>query len=302
MYGYYSNGFGDYGSYGGYGSYGSYGLEGSLQGLLVFYGVLLFLLFAIAVANYLFKGFGLYGMAKKMNVKYPWLAFIPFASNYLQGELSGDVTVGKKTVKNIGLWTLLVPIAVGVITFIMLFVFLFTSIFSIAIQAERMNELIIGAGFYFSLLFVVLIAVVLSAAESLLFGVVRYQIHKKYTDDIWAVIHMIIGLFIPLYQSVYFFVLRNRYPKGMENPYDSQIAGPSGGVGPVYQASPVSPAGSSVQPQAPVQTVSQPNVEAQASPQPAADMAVESPAQQPEENAAPSAPQNAPENPSAPQE
>lgn len=48
-----------------------------------------------AVIAYIFKGISLYTLAKKRNLRYPWLAWIPMANQYLLGALINDqVSVG----------------------------------------------------------------------------------------------------------------------------------------------------------------------------------------------------------------
>ena len=59
-----------------------------LTGILMFYLIILLVGLTVAVVNYIFRGIGMYNnMAKREGMDYPWLAFVPFARTYLQGEL-----------------------------------------------------------------------------------------------------------------------------------------------------------------------------------------------------------------------
>ncbi len=61
----------------------------------------------ISLVFFIFKGIGLYTIAKRENIKNPFLAFIPFASFYLLGKIVGRVKVFGYHVKNLGLITMI---------------------------------------------------------------------------------------------------------------------------------------------------------------------------------------------------
>ena len=184
--------------------------------LIIFYIVFMSVMLILALAGYLFKGFGMYGIAKKMNISAPWLAFIPIASNYLQGRLAGEfITVGNKEFKNPALWTLFVPIIYYAVFYIVYFIFLFAVVLqSINGLIEESPAVVLNLISSLIVFFVVILifAIVGDTLVNLIFGLVRFNIHKKYQDDNTALLHMLLGMFIPLYQSVYFFVLRNKMP------------------------------------------------------------------------------------------
>ena len=39
---------------------------------------------------------------------------------------------------------------------------------------------------------------------------VNRQIFERYTDKNYALVHAVAGVFVPLYTSIYFFIIRNR--------------------------------------------------------------------------------------------
>ncbi len=61
----------------------------------------------IAIVCFVFKGIGLYTIAKREGIKAPFLAFVPFASYYLLGKIVGSVKVFGHHVKNLGLITMI---------------------------------------------------------------------------------------------------------------------------------------------------------------------------------------------------
>ena len=81
-----------------------------------------FLIFGII--DYLLRGFGIYKIGKAEGKKNCWIAFVPFARTYFQGEFGGPITLKKKTMKNPGIWLIIVPIVGGVIAAVGYFIFL----------------------------------------------------------------------------------------------------------------------------------------------------------------------------------
>lgn len=168
-----------------------------------------------ALVGYLFKGFGMYRIARANNIPNGWLAFIPVASNYLQGELAGPVKLGKREFKRPGLWTLLVPILSGAVLSVFLVVMIAAVIIP-AVIAEANGadpEAIMMTMFIVFYILFIVVAVVISALEQVVFGVARFYTHLRYNDTGKALVHMILGMMIPLYQPIYYFVLGRRQPK-----------------------------------------------------------------------------------------
>ena len=87
-----------------------------LTGILMFYLIILLVGLTVAVVNYIFRGIGMYNMAKREGMDYPWLAFVPFARTYLQGELGGTVHLKNKQIKNPGIWLIVLPIISSIVT------------------------------------------------------------------------------------------------------------------------------------------------------------------------------------------
>lgn len=198
-----------------------------MNGLILFYIIFLGLYLIVGLAGYLLKGLGMYCIAKQQNLSYAWLAFIPVASNYLQGRLAGEsLKIGKKEWKNPGLWMLLIPIIFYAVFFTVYIIF----IISIALQGAAdyldkspaaVQALISGMiGF---IVIIMLLAIIGGTAVNLITGLVRYNIHKRYQDDNKALLHMLLGMFVPLYQSIYFFILRNKIPIDMQTASEEEM-------------------------------------------------------------------------------
>lgn len=62
-----------------------------LTGILMFYLIILLVGLTVAVVNYISAESECTIWQKREGMDYPWLAFVPFARTYLQGELGGTV-------------------------------------------------------------------------------------------------------------------------------------------------------------------------------------------------------------------
>ena len=78
------------------GYYDGYSYETTVSGgdavsitILLIYLIVLLVWGLVSLAGYILKGIGMYTIAKRRGMDYPWLAYVPFARAYLQGELGG---------------------------------------------------------------------------------------------------------------------------------------------------------------------------------------------------------------------
>lgn len=72
--------------------------------------------FAVWVFCYVFMSIGLFVMAKRRNMRYAFLAFIPIASTYLLGKLVGEINFFGLKIKRIGLIAVIVEGVLLVLT------------------------------------------------------------------------------------------------------------------------------------------------------------------------------------------
>lgn len=173
-----------------------------------------------ALASYILQGIGMYTLGKKRGMRYPWLAFIPYARVYYQGELCGPLVFKKRRMDNPGIWLLVIPIASEVITGIFTVIVwagMLANIFRLSdyayISYYTIFDMFTGFGSGIMLLaFLGLSLFTLAAAamQKTLTVLVNRQIYERYTDGNYAVTHAVLGIFVPLYTAVYFFIIRNR--------------------------------------------------------------------------------------------
>lgn len=190
--------------------------------LLTVYLIILAAVLVFALAGYLFHSFGMYTIGKRMGNRHPWLAFIPFARDYFQGELSGSIPLKNRSIKNPGIWNLLLPIIWGAAMSILIVIFAFGFAAAI-VTAERTGNMGAAAGSMIGLLIfyivILLLAVVYSAVYMVLKILINRQIFARFTTDNMAVVHAVLASVVPLYEAICTFVLRNRdFQPGMEPP------------------------------------------------------------------------------------
>ena len=178
-----------------------------------------------ALVSYILRGVGMYTLGKRRGMDYPWLAFIPYARTWFQGELCGTLHFGHKELKSPGIWLLVIPVVGGIVTGLF-------SIFiwgGLALQITEMVTSVTATtysdayysyqggasvgGFLMMLVGILLFALVslaVSAVSGTLEVLVNRQIFARYAPDNNALLHAVMGIFLPLYTSIYFFLIRNR--------------------------------------------------------------------------------------------
>ena len=187
--------------------------EGSVEVLgiiLMFYAVIIGAVLLVKLVSYVIKGFAMYRMAQRAGLDYPWLAFVPFARVYLQGELSGDIMFRKRTIRDPGIWLILIPIIKTVI-FGVISVITWVAVAGMVVTAVYTNHYtgsVFGIG-----VFVVLFVVAILAYQALISALkvlVNYQIYRRFTSNNLAIVHALLGILVPLYESICLMVYRNK--------------------------------------------------------------------------------------------
>lgn len=187
--------------------------------LMIYFGF--FLIWGIyALVCYIIKGVGLYTIAKRQGEAYPWLAFVPYARTYLHGELSGEIVLKKKSIRNPGIWLIAIPFIEGIAVFV-LYIVLFGMIGFSAYATAGYGSAGMGVGMIGMIVFIgvvfALILIVFSAALQVLRVLVNHQILEKFTTKNMSIAHAILMGVIPLYEPICLMIMsRKPYNPGME--------------------------------------------------------------------------------------
>ncbi|MEG1809880.1 MAG: hypothetical protein RR244_08530, partial [Oscillospiraceae bacterium] len=78
--------------------------------MAVIYGAM----FIGMLVDYIFRAIGLYAISGKLGVDNACLAWIPYARHYQHGAIAGSISLGKREIKDPGIWMLVIPLASGV--------------------------------------------------------------------------------------------------------------------------------------------------------------------------------------------
>ncbi len=178
--------------------------------ILLFYMLCLSVGAAVALAEYMLYGIGLYSMAREMGLGHEWLAFVPYGRKYLQGKLSGPITLKGKTLKEPGIWMVLLPFIMGIITG---FLTGLTAVLAVAgILAGSNTVIVIPLTLVVFLAAAIIFLVMLAgiAAKSGLRALVNYQILSRYCQGNILILHIVFSILLPLYEAAVFFYYRRR--------------------------------------------------------------------------------------------
>ena len=188
--------------------------------ILLSYLVILGILAIGCIASYLLRGIGI-----RRGMNYPWLAFIPYARTYFQGELSGTLHFKEKEIRNPGIWILVIPIVSNFVTGIfggLIFGGVAISMARLGVNyssigyhdpGSALANMFSGTGIGMLMAGIALIGIIsvlVGALVKTLLVLVNHQIFERYTDKNYALVHAVAGVFVPLYTSIYFFIIRNR--------------------------------------------------------------------------------------------
>lgn len=194
-----------------------------LLSFLTIYLSLLSVITLLGLVSYILRGIGLYTMGRQRGMDNAWLAFVPYARTYFQGELCGPVRIMNREMRSPGLWLVLLPIANGILTG-GLTLLMYLGVFAGAVSSSLSNvrgRSAFSAAFaggtgvilLLGLVMVLLVSLALGAARNALTALINYRIYGSYMTTTHSLLHAVLGLFIPLYTSILLFILRSKERK-----------------------------------------------------------------------------------------
>lgn len=214
--------------------------EGLVGVILSVYLIILTLILAFVLVSYIFHSVGLYTIGKRMGKEYPWLAFIPYARDYFQGELAGPIKLKNKEIKNPGIWNLIIPIISSVLAGVFGVLIILVTGVGAAAQISGAGGAGIALLFVIMLYTLLIVAVIAAqAAQMALKVLINKQILERFTAGNMGLVHAVLMIVVPLYEALCFFVMRKRdFNPGME----PKITPPPAPLPPVIPGGPEGPA------------------------------------------------------------
>lgn len=213
--------------------------EGLVGVILSVYLIILTLILAFVLVSYIFHSVGLYTIGKRMGKEYPWLAFIPYARDYFQGELAGPIKLKNKEIKNPGIWNLIIPIISSVLAGVFGVLIILVTGVGAAAQISGAGGAGIALLFVIMLYTLLIVAVIAAqAAQMALKVLINKQILERFTAGNMGLVHAVLMIVVPLYEALCFFVMRKRdFNPGME----PKITPPPAPLPPVIPGGPEGP-------------------------------------------------------------
>ena len=200
-----------------------YSVASSVVSTVLMGGSLFIVLYSIiGIAGYVLKGIGFYTIAKDQGMENPWLAFVPFARKYQQGQIAGDITLKTKTIRKTGIWFMAMPIAYGIISYVL------SMISALAIAGKAVGYGISAwQGYYYDyeiieeILEVVIVLVVFCGIIAAIYNIfyklfvvlVDISIMCRFTEGNMPLVHAVLSALIPLYESICIYVLSRKIVK-----------------------------------------------------------------------------------------
>lgn len=183
----------------------------------------------IGITFYLLQAFGLMRMLQSCGYKRPWYSFVPFCNVYALGELAEQYDDGKPSTKYgktlLGLSIASVALSIVIIVGgIAVFLRPFTALLTNLLNNLQITEAQIAAAFesqMSSLLAGVAIIAVTSLAMSVIaviyavfLYIALYRVYRIFSPD-YAVLCLLLSIFVSGSQPIILFVLRNKQPRNL---------------------------------------------------------------------------------------
>ena len=205
--------------------------QGAIGIILAVIGVYLIIL-AVAVINYILTSLSPQRMAKHRHISHGWLAWIPFGGDWIVGSIV-DFHDAQKGIRRKWRVALLVMDLIFWVGFIVAYVVLFVSIFSLGMQIngmEYLNEMeIVGKvlGAILPIYLVLIVVMIVGMAWSFCRMICMYKIYEG-TYPHKALKYMLLSLLVPLASAICLYKCKDMYdgmkiePAAPSNPYPPQ--------------------------------------------------------------------------------
>ena len=179
-------------NYGYYSPSPSYGSDALFAGLAVFVILFYFLLIGISIVSYVLNSLALQKIAKRRQIRNPFLAWIPVASSYLVGSIADeyDAKNGKnhKWRKN-----LLIASIAPIVLFILFYIFII--VFALFASFSGMGSLAVVI-YIFAMLLLIALSLV-AALQTVFNGICMYKIFESIVPE-KTIKYLILYLVVPL--------------------------------------------------------------------------------------------------------
>ncbi len=197
--------------------FGDFGItESAFTALVFLYSSLFWVLALISALLFYVRGYGIYKMSRKLEIKGKWRGFVPFLNVWALGDLAaaGNAkrVVLKKIFTSFYLLYIIFSFAASVLSVSPLVSLLFEADFAVANGTDINPEIFTTFTLPFAL-------IIISAVFCLIYRILRlaccYNIYKLFSEK-YAVLFTVLSLFIPLLEAVFIYSVSSKEPFGKE--------------------------------------------------------------------------------------
>lgn len=188
-----------------------------LGAFLAIYGIIAFFASCGSIALFVLQGLGLFEMSKSLNLKNPWLSFIPIVWVFSLGRVGQQYVKqdGKQSAK-FGKIMLILQIATIILSLIFMVVFVFAMISIIKNANMAVEEEMAMTLKMFSSFIWVIMAYFILLAVAITFKVL-YYIALWRTFSIFdyhnATLYTVLSIFFSFLSPIFLFIVRKKQPK-----------------------------------------------------------------------------------------
>ncbi len=187
----------------------SYDLGGAgVAVFLIVYLVILLLSSGLSIATYVLRSLGVYTIAKRRELKHPWMAWVPGLESWLMGSISDQYQyVSKGKVKNKRKWLLGLAIAMAVVyvAFFVLYIVMMVSMVDTGIRGGDVEQAALS--YLFGALGIWAVIMGVAIAYSVLYYIALYDLYRS-VDPRNAVMYIVLSILINI--TMPFFIFFNR--------------------------------------------------------------------------------------------
>ena len=168
----------------------------------------------MSIAIYIFTSLSLYTIAKRRDIRRPWMAWVPVANAWLLGSIADQYRyVAKGETKN-KRKVLLVLRIISAVLVTVFFAVLFAMIFKLVMEVTTFSmdeeELVMSVmGSLGGMVAMFLPFCAVSIAYAIIYYMALYDIYES-CDPGNKVLYLVIGIFVGIAQAVFLFICRNK--------------------------------------------------------------------------------------------
>ena len=168
----------------------------------------------MSIAIYIFTALSLYTIAKRRDIRRPWMAWVPVVNAWLLGSIADQYRyVAKGETKNkrkVLLILQIVSTVLVIVFFVMFFVMMFDLVMEVTTFSMDEEELLMSVmGSLGGMMAMILPLCAVSIAYSIIYYMALYDIYES-CDPGNKVLYLVVGIFVGIAQAIFLFICRNK--------------------------------------------------------------------------------------------